>query len=159
MRLTVNNRVLHEDIEIKYDPIDIITEKSQVTNTKVAEQPTVNDSFVALDNEECLSHITTSGSQSSTVHLSDHFYTKEKKDKVEEVHDIILSTAAKINSLCDTISVNLAQPKHIENNTKDDEDDSAMLVIKNFLKKVPSNKKIECMSNIMAVLSKYSSNK
>lgn len=54
------------------------------------------------------SSMSTSGSQLSTVPPPDHFYTK-KKAAIEQVHGIIKSTAAKINSVCDTISVNLTQ--------------------------------------------------
>lgn len=70
------------------------------------------------------------------------------------MHGVIKSTAAKINSVCDTISVNLTQPER----TPSIEDDSALALIKYFLKKVPSNMKVKCLSDIMAVLDKYSSN-
>jgi len=99
--------------------------------------------------------ISTSGSQSSTVPPPDRFYTK-KKAAIEQVHGIIKSTAAKINSVCDTISVNLTQSEH--ERILSSEEDSALVLIKSIFKKVPSKMKVKCLCDIMLVLDKYSSN-
>lgn len=101
--------------------------------------------------------MSTSGSHSSTVPPPDNFYTK-KKAAIEQVHGIIKSTAAKINSLCDSITANFTriasynlQPER----TPSIEEDSALALIKSFFKEVPSNMKARCLSDIMTVLDKY----
>jgi hypothetical protein len=52
------------------------------------------------------------------------------------------------------ICVNLTQPEHIPSI----EENSALVLIKSFLKKIPSNMKVRCLSEILAVLDKYTSN-
>ncbi|XP_077282322.1 uncharacterized protein LOC143908512 [Temnothorax americanus] len=117
------------------------------TNTATAKE--FDDDVASIGHSSSRS---ASGSQPSIIPPLDNFYTK-KKAAIEQVHGVIKSTAAKINSVCDTISVNLTQPEH----TPSIEEDSALVLIKCFLKKVPSNMKVKCLSEIMAVLDKYSS--
>lgn len=96
-----------------------VVEESQLTEENFYSWNAQEDTFqetntaaaVSLDDDviSVYSNMSTTESQSSTVPPPDKFYTK-KKAAIEQVHGIIKSTATKINSVCDTIGINLTQP-------------------------------------------------
>lgn len=144
-----------EDGQVVNENLDLSNIQMQVgetfkeTNTATAELPE-DDATSA-----CSSSMSSSVSQSFTVPLPDHCYNK-KKVAMEKVHSVIESTAAKLSFACDSICANLTQSERIP--TASIEEDPAVALIKNGLKKVPSKNQFKCLSEIMAVLDKYSSN-